>query len=201
MLIPPFAGFVLAGGQSTRMGTNKALLKLGGETLVERGLRVMGEVCAEVAIAGGGPELERFGRVIRDEVKGCGPLSGLVAALEQSAYEWNAFVPVDVPFVPSSVWTHLMAWADGSEAGSVWVQVNGVEQPLCGVYARAIAPSLRKSLAAGQLKVSSALALAGPVHLVKFTESDWFRNVNTPEEFAGLEFGHGSSATRQGAVS
>ena len=171
------------------MGKNKALLELEGETLVERGLRVLGEVCAEVAIAGGGPELERFGRVVRDEVKGCGPLSGLVAALEQSAWEWNAFVPVDMPFVPSGVWTQLMAWADDSEAGSVWVRVNGREQPLCGVYSRWLAPSLRESLAAGRLKVSAALALAGRIELMDFSEAEWFRNVNTPEEFAGLDLG------------
>ena len=72
------------------------------------------------------------------------------------------------------------------EAGSVLVRVEGKPQPLCGVYARGIAPSLRESLAAGRLKVSAALALAGPVHLMNFTEGDWFRNVNTPEEFARL---------------
>ncbi len=101
-------GFVLAGGRSTRMGRDKALLELEGETLVARGLRTLGEVCAEVAIAGGAEELRRFGRVIPDGLPGCGPLGGIVAALEQTLFEWNLFLAVDVPFVPRAVWARLI---------------------------------------------------------------------------------------------
>ena len=102
------AGFLLCGGQSSRMGTDKALLLLDGEPLVQRGLRTLDEVCREVAIAGGAQELSRFGRVIPDEVRGCGPLGGVVSALEQSLSEWNVFMSVDSPFVPASALFRLL---------------------------------------------------------------------------------------------
>ena len=120
----PAAGFVLAGGRSTRMGQDKALLTLGGEPLVKRAVRKLSMVCAEVAIAGGAENLMQFGRVIPDESSGCGPLAGIVAALEQSSFEWNLFLAVDAPFVPVSVLKALLFMAAGSPSVCVWLELR-----------------------------------------------------------------------------
>src|SRR5712672_1296015 len=96
-------GFVLAGGRSTRMGQDKALLTLGGEPLVKRGDRKLSKVCAEVAIAGGAENLMQFGQVIPVEGAGGGAIGGIVAALEQSLVEWNLFVAVEALFVMVSL--------------------------------------------------------------------------------------------------
>ena len=179
------AGFVLAGGKSTRMGQDKALLALDGLTLVEHALLSLGPVCAQVSIAGGDARLGRFAPVVPDDHPGCGPLGGIMAALEQSAFEWNLFVPVDVPFVPPQVWRALLARA--AEGGAVCVMARGeYVQPLCAAYAKAAAPVLRRELEAGHWKVTAAIAVAGPVAYVDFADESWFRNVNTPEEFAAL---------------
>src|ERR1700733_13154641 len=130
------AGFVLAGGQSTRMGQDKALLMLGGEPLVKRALSKLKQVCAEVAVAGGTEALQRFGHVISDKNPGCGPLGGIVAALEQSSFEWNLFLPVDAPFVPVSALKALLVMAGGSPSVCVMARVEGLTQPLCAVYSR-----------------------------------------------------------------
>jgi molybdopterin-guanine dinucleotide biosynthesis protein A len=168
------------------MGRNKALLELGGETLAEIGLRKLREVCAEVAIAGGNAELERFGRVIPDVISGCGPLGGIVAALEQSEFQWNFFLAVDVPFIPVEALRRLMrAVHDGDVA--VLAEVGGRVHPLCGVYSRAALPVLRDELAAGRYRVQAAIGAAGRVSVVRFDEVEWFRNLNTPEEFAAVE--------------
>jgi molybdopterin-guanine dinucleotide biosynthesis protein A len=111
------AGYVLAGGRSTRMGRDKALLILDGETLVQRALRTLAEVCDEVAIAGGAPHLAQFGRLIPDPIPDSGPLAGIVAALEQSTHEWNLFLAVDVPFVPREAWLQILAVASQIQAG------------------------------------------------------------------------------------
>ena len=186
------AGFVLAGGQSTRMGQNKALLELAGRPLIVRALAALSEVCADVAIAGGAPELAAFGRLVADETPGCGPLGGLVAALEQTAYEWNLFVPVDVPFVPVYVWRSLLDCAAANpQAACVMSRAPGGEedrgntqvQPLCAVYARWSAPVLRQHLLAGRWKVTAAIAAAGPVVYCDFEDAAWFRNLNTPDDF------------------
>lgn len=183
---PPLkaAGFVLAGGRSTRMGQDKALLQLGGVTLVERCLGKLRAVCDEVAITGGQPGLERYGRVIPDEAPGCGPLGGIVAALEQSAHEWNLFLPVDAPFVPEECLEALLQAAGQGGSVAAIARADGRLQPLCGVYSRTMLPVLRRELAEGRWKVAPALELAGRVHVSDFANTQWFANLNTPAEFA-----------------
>jgi molybdopterin-guanine dinucleotide biosynthesis protein A len=176
-------GFVLAGGKSSRMGRDKALLKLDGETLAARAVRKLRLVFAEVAIAGGAEELRPLARVVVDEHPGCGPLGGIVAALEQSPYEWNLFLAVDMPFVPEYVLRELVGAArDG--AAIVLAEAEGRLQPLCGLYSRAALPGLKADLLAGRLKVKDAALGTGACRVVGFEELDWFRNLNTPEEFA-----------------
>jgi len=165
------------------MGRDKALLELGGETLVARALRTMGEVCDEVAIAGGAQELRRFGRVIPDRVADSGPLAGIVAALDWTSTEWNVFLAVDVPFVPREAWVRLIAAAVSSEAICTMARVAGEPQPLCAVYRRSAAERLCHELETGRLKVLHAVQAAGAVEYVDFVNISWFRNFNTPMEF------------------
>jgi molybdopterin-guanine dinucleotide biosynthesis protein A len=181
------AGFVLAGGRSSRMGQDKALLTLGGEPLVKRAVRKLGKVCAEVAIAGGTKELMRFGRVVPDESAGCGPLGGIVAALGQSSFEWNLFLPVDAPFVLVSTLNALLLMAGKSSDMCVMARAQGVMQPLCAVYSRQALGVLQQELAAGRWKVTRAIEAAGPIKVVDFDDARWFANLNTPEEFAEAE--------------
>jgi molybdopterin-guanine dinucleotide biosynthesis protein A len=183
----PAAGFVLAGGRSTRMGQDKALLTLGGEPLVKRAVRKVSKVCARVAIAGGAENLMQFGRVIPDESAGCGPLGGIVAALEQSSFEWNLFLAVDAPFVPVLVLKTLLFVAAGSSSVCVMARTQDVMQPLCAVYSREALAVLRQELIAGRWKVTRAIEAAGPVKVVDFDDARWFANLNTPEEFAEAE--------------
>ena len=169
------------------MGRDKSLLLLDGEPLVSRGLRTLGEVCTEVAIAGAVQDLSRFGRVIPDEVTDCGPLGGIVSAMGQSSLEWNVFLSVDSPFVPVIALKRLLLVAAGSPWVCVMARVAGISQPLCAVYSRRALSVLREELAAGRWKVTQAIAAAGPCKIVDFEEGVWFRNLNTPEEFAQAE--------------
>jgi molybdopterin-guanine dinucleotide biosynthesis protein A len=181
------AGFVLAGGRSSRMGHDKALLTLGGEPLVQRAVRKLSEVCAEVAIAGGAEELTRFGRVIPDKFPNCGPLGGIVSALELSRLEWNLFLSVDAPFVPVSCLKTLLSMAAGFSGVAVIARVENRMQPLCAVYSRKALGVLEQELAAGRWKVLSAVEAAGAVHVMDFEDAGLFANLNTPEEFAEAE--------------
>ncbi|MEI9979648.1 MAG: molybdenum cofactor guanylyltransferase [Edaphobacter sp.] len=181
------AGFLLAGGQSSRMGRDKALLTLGGEPLVKIGLEKLSSVCEVVAIAGGGEELAGFGRVVPDKRTGCGPLSGIVSALEQSLFEWNLFLPVDAPFVPVSCLEALLLGVSGSSCVCVMAGVGDIWQPLCAVYSRKALGVLQGELAEGRWKVTAAIAAAGVVKVLDFENIDWFANLNTPEEFAAAE--------------
>lgn len=168
------------------MGADKALLPLGGKTLVERCILKLSAICAEVAIAGGAGELQRFGRLIPDAYPGCGPLGGIVSALEQSSFEWNLFLPVDAPFVPVECLKALLTAARHPDVG-VMARVEGRLQPLCGVFSRSAAGALRQEINAGRWKVETAIRAAGAVTVIDFANMKWFANLNTPKEFAEAE--------------
>ncbi len=181
-------GFLLAGGRSSRMGRDKALLELGGRTMLEIALQKLHVACREVRLVGNNPELSRFKTpVVPDAVAGCGPLGGIVAGLEASTSEWNLFLAVDVPFVPVEVLKMLLDAQESEGAVCVMAEAQGQPQPLVALYARSALPILRSALEAGRWKVMAAIKAAGVVRYLQFSEDEWFRNLNTPEEFAEAE--------------
>ncbi len=163
------------------MGRDKAFLTLDGETLASIALRKLRAVCPDVAIAGGASDLAMLARVIPDTHPGCGPLAGIVAALEQSEVDRNLFLAVDMPFVPVDVLATLLSAA--SSESVLLAEAEGKLQPLCGVYSRRALPVLRAELEAGRYKVKDAVVATGVFGTLPFENPAWFRNVNTPDDF------------------
>ncbi len=102
-----FAAYVLAGGRSTRMGQDKALLHLADKTLIEHAVSKLTQLTPDVYILGSRTELSPFAPLVPDLHEGCGPLGGMEAALAHSFLDWALLVPVDMPFLPVTL---LRAW-------------------------------------------------------------------------------------------
>jgi molybdenum cofactor guanylyltransferase len=76
-------GFILAGGQSSRMGTDKAMLQIDGKTLMERAIEICKPFCHEILISSNNPKHGNFGfAVISDEINNCGPMGGIYSCLK-----------------------------------------------------------------------------------------------------------------------
>jgi molybdopterin-guanine dinucleotide biosynthesis protein A len=198
--------FVLAGGQSTRMGRDKALLPFAGRALVEHMLDLLRSLDLDPCICGSRPDLARFAQVIPDETAHRGPLSGLCAALADSDSDLNLFVPVDLPMIPPGFLRWLRARAESSQALATIPRYGGRPQPLCAVYSRRLSEGLHNSLAEGNFKVMTAIqgsvaSLGEPidafdVESVASTSpagwpqdallTNWFRNVNTLADYDAL---------------
>ncbi len=160
----PISGYVLAGGRSSRMGQDKALLELAGKPLVEHAVIKLRRICAQVAVLSSRGELARFAPVVGDLHPGCGPMSGLEAALAHASHDWSLVVPVDVPFVPTRM---LHMWAQssmrhGRDSGArvALYTVDGVPQPTLVTLHREVAPYLTVALAEGRFKLFPELARA-----------------------------------------
>ncbi len=131
-------GFVLAGGRSTRMGQDKALLSVDGRSLLDHALDKLRALPLAGAprIAAARSDLSAHAPVIADRRPGCGPLSGIEAALAASARPLNVFLPVDLPLLPPQFLLWMLQRAALTGALVTVPRINGLPQPLCAVYHR-----------------------------------------------------------------
>jgi len=157
-------GYVLAGGKSSRMGRDKALLELGGRPLARHAVTKLRRVCADVQILSSRPELEEFAPLVRDMHPGCGPLGGLETALGHSWHEWNLFLPVDMPFLPSAFldnWVRTVVARENRGARIAMFTVEGVPQPLFCLLHREVTLFVHDAIQRGEFKVFPVLEAAG----------------------------------------
>ncbi len=178
------AGFVLAGGRSSRMGRDKALLPYRGATLVESVARTVREAAGSACLVGS-PELyQRLDfPAVPDAYPGEGPLGGILTALAHSADAWNLIAACDMPGLTVDF---LRGLFDRAELAAADVLVpmlpSGHLEPLCAIYHIRAAPALERAFAAGVRKIAEAFESVRTCRL-EVPESAMFHNVNTPEDW------------------
>ena len=181
--------FVLTGGRSSRMGSDKALLSLGGQTLLQRTLQVAGAVTDHVRIVGRMDRYAAYGDVVEDIFRDCGPLGGIHAALHATRTDLNLILSVDMPLMSSDFLGWLVQRATTSDAMIVVPNAVGRLQPLCAIYRRGVAEPAEQALRAGDYKIDRLFSRV-PTRVLHEQEiiasgfsPDTFRNINTPEEY------------------
>ena len=202
MIRPEAAGFVLAGGRSSRMGQEKALILLNGQPLVVHALEVLREAKLAASIAGGSSSLRAFAPVVEDSEPVQGPLGGICAALESTSARWAIFLPIDLPLLPASLVIYLLDHAQITRAAITVPSVNGFAESFPAVVDRAALPRLRVELEAGRRGCFSAFQAAAEslgqavtvlsvelevqsgrvAHPESMPAVRWFLNVNTPAD-------------------
>jgi molybdopterin-guanine dinucleotide biosynthesis protein A len=184
-------GFVVAGGRSRRMGRDKALLPWGETDLLGHAMSRLRVVTGDVRIlCGSKPRyLDRGTRVVTDQIPDAGPLAGVLTGLAESGGHPGLFLAVDLPLVPPSLLARL------AELGESWDAVVPVSprgpEPLCAVYGPACLGPIRRSVEAGEMRMTAfwsdvrvrrlpaeELAPHGDVGAL-------FRNLNTPADLGG----------------
>ncbi|MFZ0285140.1 MAG: molybdenum cofactor guanylyltransferase [Terriglobales bacterium] len=192
--------FIVAGGKSTRMGSDKAFLPWGNGTLLSHALKLASSVTPNVRIVGDSQKFATFGTVIEDIYRDRGPLGGIHAALSSTATDLNLMLAVDLPLIESQFLQFLMERARSGDATVTVPRAGGVSQPLCAIYRREFLPVAEQSLKAGKNKIDALFAQVRTriVEESEFTRAGFstamFRNLNTPEEWRE-ESGRSSSGT------
>lgn len=178
------SGIILAGGASSRMGEDKAALRLGDRTLLEiqaEKMRALG--IRDILLSGTDLPAAPGTRSIPDDTPGQGPLGGLAACLRWAENGACLVLSVDVPLVPENILTQMCR----NHRGGVTVLRRGEkEEPLIGVYDRAVGETAGQMLARGQRSVQMLRAevcwndfdYLGPEALL--------RNCNTPEDLQAV---------------
>jgi molybdenum cofactor guanylyltransferase len=180
------AGFVLAGGRSSRMGSDKALLPFKGITLVEHVAAQVYQIAGNVTLVG---DPERYSNlsypVIRDIYPARGPLSGIHTALAASQEEWNLIVACDMPEVTAEFLTRMIRRAERGKADAVIpAGPSGLPEPLCAAYSRRAFDVIARALERDIRKVMDGL-IGLEIDLWRVPDSRQFHNLNTAAEWAG----------------
>ena len=184
------SAFILTGGKSTRMGTDKAFVLLEGRTLLSRMLDIARQLTSNVHIIGDPANFAPFAPTIEDIFPGCGPLGGIHAALRSSRTDLNLILAVDVPFVSLALLDHIISRATSSNANVTVARAAGGLQPLCAVYRRSFLDVAENALRAGHYKIDTLFtpATTQVIEEAELEASGFspriFRNLNTPEELA-----------------
>jgi molybdenum cofactor guanylyltransferase len=172
------------------MGTDKALLRVGDRTLLERALQTASAVASPPYIVGSRKRYADFGEVIEDIHPGRGPLGGIHAALTATTTDLNLMLSVDMPLMSAEFLRWLVDRARATQDCIVVPDADGGPQPLCAIYRRTVAAVAEEALRAGEYKIGR---LFHRVPTFVITEAEItcagfspaiFRNINTPEEYA-----------------
>jgi molybdopterin-guanine dinucleotide biosynthesis protein A len=180
------AGFVLAGGKSSRMGSDKALLPFKGTTLIEHVAAQVQEAAGNVTLVGCRAPHSNFSYpIIRDIYPGRGPLSGIHTALAASHEDWNLIVACDMPEVTAAFLTRIIERAERGKAHAVIpAGPSGLPEPLCAAYSRLALDVIARALERDIHKVMDGLT-GLDIDLWRVPDSRHFHNLNTPAEWAG----------------
>lgn len=188
------SGIVLAGGMSRRLGRNKAVEIVGGQTLIQRVVSklecldpptivVVAELEQSEAL-----DLPTSTRVVTDIFPGCGSLGGIYTGLSNITSDWGLVVACDMPFLDKSVIHHIIGKCKGNDV--VAPVVGGRPEPIHAAYSKTCIPHIKERLQSNELKISGFFDKVR-VAFVPETDIDIldpnhlsFMNVNTERDLA-----------------
>ncbi len=178
-------GVILAGGESSRMGSDKALLRIDGVSFLERIRETLHGVIGRVVISA----REESGYsvpgtpIIGDVFKNCGPLGGIHAALSAIPTARAFVVSCDLPLVTPEACRRILTTDAPDDI--VIARVGTRLQPLFGLYHKKILPELERALRQGRYSVLDFLNTVD-VTVVDLGPSAGLVNVNTPGDYEGI---------------
>lgn len=185
-------GVILAGGGARRMGgRDKALMMLGGRSLLSHVQGRFGPQVEQLAISANGDAL-RFGAggVVLADAASQGPLSGILAALNWAAplgATAVVSVAVDTPFLPADLVPRLCLAAQGSASGVAIAASGGVDHPTFGLWPVELCHDLRGFLASGVTPRVMDFARSHGAMRAEFGDDAAFVNLNTPGDLAAAQ--------------
>jgi molybdenum cofactor guanylyltransferase len=183
-------GYILAGGESSRMGRAKALLEIRGEPLVVRTARLLRRVARTATVIGRVGEYQALGLcAIDDDWPGAGPLGAIATGLRASDAEWNLILACDLPYLTRDWLEFLTRRTLASRADAILpMNVLGAE-PLCAMYRKRGEATVRAAVAGGVRKVTDGLK---ELSIETIEPAEWkafdsegllFKNMNSPEDY------------------
>ncbi len=180
-------GIVLAGGKSSRMGTEKSLLVWKQKTLIEHAIGVLKPLCSKVIISSNKHVFDFTGcETWPDELPQQAPIIGIYSSLKRSETDRNIILSCDMPYIGTGLLAYLIE-SSGNHSITVPVHDGNLIEPLCGIYSRTIIPELEEYIRINNLSLYKFIATQAPLYLridheLPFYRDNMFLNINTPDD-------------------
>lgn len=180
---PPMGAIILAGGSSSRMKTDKALLKVGGVTLLEKIARELEPRFAEIIISMNPRQELDFPSYTRvtDDRPGQGPMMGVLAGLRAARRPVNFVIACDIPEINFDFLRRMIPFTEDHDV-VVPVTADNKLEPLFAFYHRRVIPRMESLLDRGIRKIIDVFPLCRTKY-VPLENANWFRNLNTNEDY------------------
>lgn len=186
----PVTGIILAGGKSSRFGTNKAMFHYKGKPMVELAIEVLRPICSDLLISTNQPDHYSFTRLmcVPDTYPDCGPLGGIHACLLQSDNIHNLIIACDLPELEPRLYQVLLQHRSGYQ---VVIPVHhGIKEPTASYFNKNTAPVIQEALIQKHLKLRDVLDTLHTCYLdvgkMAFYSDHLFANVNTLKDLDDL---------------
>lgn len=186
--MPRVSAVILAGGQSRRLGMDKAFAQVGGVPIIERVVRRVCQISDDTLIVTSRPESYRHlgVRLVEDIWPGKGSLGGIYSGLGAARHEQSLVVACDMPFLDPKLLRFMVLLSEDFDV--VIPNPDGLLEPLHAVYSRTCLKHIESLLHAGDLRIVDFLSQV-QVRYIERAEVDIFDphhyslfNVNTPED-------------------
>lgn len=186
-------GLVLAGGESRRMGTDKALLERDGRTQLARAVALLEPRVARVFVSAreeqsGDAERGRYPQII-DRYDDLGPVAGILSAMDSNPEVNWLVVACDLPNLDGETLDHLLEQHRADHPFTAYRSSHdGLPEPLCAVYTPQSRQIVRRFVDEG-IRCPRKMLIRSDTHLLEQPNPAALDNVNTPEDLAALETG------------
>jgi len=183
---------ILAGGESSRLGRDKAFLRVGGRALIERAVAELSTVCAEIFISSNRPEPFRglgVTDIVPDVPPGLGPLGGIQAGLRAITNDYGFFVACDMPFLSAAVIREQIDRLRADPCDALVPRWDGRTEPLHAIYGTACLPAVERCLGRGKRKIITFYDAVRVAYWDLAPAEKWeryFQNINTEDDLRTL---------------
>ena len=184
-------GIILAGGKSSRMGTDKGFLSLNDKPFIQYSIDVLKPLVSEIIIVSDNSKYDVFGlKRINDVTKNAGPVAGICTGLEASSTDYNLILSCDIPLINSEILQQLINGIDDTSE-IIQAESNGKSMPLIAIYKKQVTNTFNEFLQADERRLRVAINSCVSKNIILKKEHEFATmNVNTQTEFKTVKDAH-----------
>jgi len=183
-------GIILAGGKSSRMGTDKGFLRLNGKLFIEYSIEAMKPLVSQIIIVSNNSEYDIFNvKRVEDAIKDSGPLAGIYTGLKHSETDYNLVLSCDIPLINTKVLEKLIE-ANDKDFDVFQTVSNGKQMPLIALYKKSCEKPFYEFLKNNERRMHDAINQLKVKNIILKPEFEIFtENINTPKELENITNG------------